>query len=68
MIVFGTFNDVPAKTFFHVQLDTEYRKRWDKLVIKLDIIDRYKNNLNANCDENAGNEVLHWVMKYPVSF
>lgn len=54
--VFGTFYDIPARAFFSVQTDTEYRKRWDKLVIKLDIIDR---------DASNGCEVVHWVMQYP---
>lgn len=54
--VFGTFHDIPARAFFSVQTDTEYRKRWDKLVIKLDIIDR---------DASDGCEVVHWVMQYP---
>ncbi|KAM7284480.1 stAR-related lipid transfer protein 7, mitochondrial [Ixodes scapularis] len=54
--VFGTFYDIPARAFFSVQTDTEYRKRWDKLVIKLDIIDR---------EAKGGCEVVHWVMQYP---
>lgn len=54
--VFGSFGDIPARAFFDVQIDTEYRKKWDKLVVKLDIIDK---------DEMEGNEVIHWVMHYP---
>ncbi|GIX75810.1 stAR-related lipid transfer protein 7, mitochondrial [Caerostris extrusa] len=55
--IMGTFYDVPARTFFAVQTDIEYRKKWDKLVIKLDVIDKEN-------DEN-GCEVMHWVMHYP---
>ncbi|XP_055946134.1 stAR-related lipid transfer protein 7, mitochondrial-like isoform X2 [Argiope bruennichi] len=55
--VMGTFYDVPARTFFAVQTDIEYRKQWDKLVIKLDIIDKE--------DVENGCEVMHWVMHYP---
>lgn len=54
--VFGTFTDIPARAFFSVQTDTEYRKKWDKLVIKLDVIDK---------DDKDGCEVIHWVMHYP---
>ncbi|XP_023234789.1 stAR-related lipid transfer protein 7, mitochondrial-like [Centruroides sculpturatus] len=54
--VYGSFFDIPPRVFFHVQKDTEYRKKWDKLVIKLDIIDR---------EGEDGNEVVHWVMHYP---
>lgn len=54
--VFGTFYDIPARAFFSVQTDTEYRKRWDSLVIKLDIIDK---------EAKGGCEIVHWVMHYP---
>lgn len=40
------------------QLDTEYRKKWDALVIKLEVIER---------DVVSGSEVLHWVTHFPVS-
>lgn len=73
--VFGTFHDIPAKTFFNVQMDTEYRKKWDSLIVKLNIVDKQKRNepLNIQSSLNevdfldTGNEVLQWVMKYPVS-
>jgi len=42
----------------NVQVDLEFRKQWDKLVITLDVVDR---------DELSGTEVVHWVMHYPVS-
>ena len=41
-----------------LQLDTEYRKKWDALVIKLEVIER---------DAVSGSEVLHWVTHFPVS-
>ncbi|KAK2093248.1 StAR- lipid transfer protein 7, mitochondrial [Saguinus oedipus] len=37
-------------------LDTEYRKKWDALVIKLEVIER---------DVVSGSEVLHWVTHFP---
>uniref|UniRef100_A0A8C8B2I6 StAR-related lipid transfer protein 7, mitochondrial n=1 Tax=Otus sunia TaxID=257818 RepID=A0A8C8B2I6_9STRI len=37
-------------------LDTEYRKKWDSLVIKLDVIER---------DLATGSEVIHWVTHFP---
>lgn len=40
------------------QLDTEYRKKWDSLVIKLEVVDR---------DSNTGSEVVHWATQFPVS-
>lgn len=52
--VYGTFTDIPARAFFAVQCDTEYRKKWDKLVVNLDIVDK-----------DDKNEVIHWHMHYP---
>ncbi|KAI1305955.1 StAR-related lipid transfer protein 7, mitochondrial [Halotydeus destructor] len=67
--IFGTFDDVPAKAFFAVQMDTEYRKSWDKLVIKLDVVDREMKNAprdyNSVSYYDSHNEVVHWVMNYP---
>ncbi|XP_021230500.1 stAR-related lipid transfer protein 7, mitochondrial isoform X2 [Numida meleagris] len=54
--VFGTYTDVTPRQFFNVQLDTEYRKKWDSLVIKLDVIER---------DAATGSEVIHWVTHFP---
>lgn len=54
--VFGTYTDVTPRQFFNVQLDTEYRKKWDALVIKLEVIER---------DAVSGSEVLHWVTHFP---
>ncbi|XP_062995444.1 stAR-related lipid transfer protein 7, mitochondrial [Elgaria multicarinata webbii] len=54
--VFGTYTDVTPRQFFNVQLDTEYRKKWDSLVIKLEVIER---------DRDSGSEVVHWVTHFP---
>ncbi|XP_077161867.1 stAR-related lipid transfer protein 7, mitochondrial [Paroedura picta] len=54
--VFGTYTDVTPRQFFNVQLDTEYRKKWDSLVIKLEVVER---------DKDTGSEVVHWVTHFP---
>lgn len=54
--VFGTYTDITPRQFFNVQLDTEYRKKWDALVIKLEVVDR---------DANTGSEVVHWATHFP---
>ncbi|XP_037403438.1 stAR-related lipid transfer protein 7, mitochondrial [Pygocentrus nattereri] len=54
--VFGSYTDITPRQFFNVQLDTEYRKKWDALVIKLDVVDR---------DLNTGSEVIHWATHFP---
>ncbi|CAN9504921.1 unnamed protein product [Ophioblennius macclurei] len=54
--VLGSYNDVTPRQFFNVQLDTEYRKKWDSLVIKLEVVDR---------DAYTGSEVVHWATHFP---
>ncbi|XP_048876586.1 stAR-related lipid transfer protein 7, mitochondrial isoform X1 [Brienomyrus brachyistius] len=54
--VLGTYNDITPRQFFNVQLDTEYRKKWDSLVIKLEVVDR---------DASTGTEVVHWATHFP---
>ncbi|TMS08662.1 StAR-related lipid transfer protein 7, mitochondrial [Larimichthys crocea] len=54
--VLGSYNDVTPRQFFNVQLDTEYRKKWDSLVIKLEVVDR---------DTSTGSEVVHWATHFP---
>ncbi|XP_075063464.1 stAR-related lipid transfer protein 7, mitochondrial [Mixophyes fleayi] len=54
--VCGSYRDVTPRQFFNVQLDTEYRKKWDALVIKLEVVER---------DEVSGSEVVHWVTHFP---
>lgn len=40
------------------QVDLGYRKTWDKLVIKLEVVDQ---------DDKTSCEVVQWVMHFPVS-
>ncbi|TNM91900.1 stAR-related lipid transfer protein 7, mitochondrial [Takifugu flavidus] len=54
--VLGSYDDVTPRQFFNVQLDTEYRKKWDALVIKLEVVDR---------DPNTGSEIVHWATHFP---
>uniref|UniRef100_A0A803VUL9 Phosphatidylcholine transfer protein n=1 Tax=Ficedula albicollis TaxID=59894 RepID=A0A803VUL9_FICAL len=54
--VFGSYTDVTPRQFFNVQLDTEYRKKWDSLVLKLDVVER---------DPATGSELVHWVTQFP---
>lgn len=41
------------------QLDLEYRKKWDSMVVSLDVVES---------DEDSGSEVVRWISKFPVSF
>ena len=40
-----------------LQVDLEFRKQWDKLVIDLDVVDE---------DDESGAQVIHWVTHFPV--
>ena len=74
--IFGTYDDIPGKAFFLVQLDTTFRKVWDKLVIKLDVVDAESKIMRKDPDYesmidnekqnfDSKNQVVHWVMHYP---
>lgn len=52
------FNNINTLPFPSPQLDIEYRKKWDSLVIKLEVVDR---------DARTGSEVVHWATHFPVS-
>ncbi|XP_068609076.1 stAR-related lipid transfer protein 7, mitochondrial [Brachionichthys hirsutus] len=54
--VLGSYDDVTPRQFFNVQLDTEYRKKWDSLVIKLEVVDR---------DASTHSEIVHWATHFP---
>lgn len=66
--MFGSFTDISAQEFFTVQKDLEYRKTWDYLLIKLEVLEQEK---KVFCPEDNvidyGNEIIHWIMHYPVS-
>lgn len=70
--MFGSFDDISAYSFYSVQKDLDYRKKWDKLVIKLDVVDvestKPKTVSKRHRLYDTGNELIHWIMKYPVSF
>ena len=54
----GRNAEICANDFFTVQTDLNYRKVWDKLVIKIDVVDQNK---------ETKEEVLRWITAYPVS-
>uniref|UniRef100_A0A915KCJ1 START domain-containing protein n=1 Tax=Romanomermis culicivorax TaxID=13658 RepID=A0A915KCJ1_ROMCU len=52
----GRYTDVPAYGFLIAQMDLEYRKKWDHLVVCLDVLE---------CDSATGSEVIRWVTHFP---
>lgn len=69
VLVFGSFFDISAYSFYLVQMDLDFRKEWDNLVLKLSVIEKESNaSLESAVNvEDTGNELIHWVMKFPVS-
>lgn len=55
--VFGSYKDLPASCFYKIQLDLEYRKKWDSHVIKLE---------RVAVDEETGSEVIYWATQFPL--
>ncbi|XP_060074324.1 stAR-related lipid transfer protein 7, mitochondrial-like [Ylistrum balloti] len=53
--VYGTYHDITPMSFYTVQVDLQYRKKWDKRVVKLDVVDQ---------DKGSGAEIVHWVTKF----
>lgn len=56
---FGSYTDIPARAFYDVQVDIEYRKQWDSHVIKIEKVDQ---------DDDTGSEVLYWATHFPLGF
>lgn len=57
--VYGTFSDISAKLFFNIQMDNEYRKKWDELVVKIEVVEE---------DQKRKEQVLQWVTRLPYPF
>jgi hypothetical protein len=73
--VFGSFTDISPRDFFVVQMDVDYRKEWDRLIVQLETVDRERGSKNLYSDFlskpthshfDSGNEVIQWIMHYPV--
>jgi len=54
--VYGSYDDLPARAFYTAQVDLEFRKKWDKLVISLDVVDQEK---------ESDTELVQWIMHFP---
>lgn len=56
---YGSYSDIPARAFFDVQVDLDYRKQWDSHVIKIEKVDE---------DKESGSELVYWATYFPLSF
>lgn len=58
--VFGSYPDVTATDFLNVQVDTEYRKKWDSTAVALETIEN-------DPKEEMHSDIIYWEMLWPVS-
>lgn len=58
--VYGSYDDVTAQDFLNVQVDINFRKKWDETAIQLEVIEK---------DSHAGSnsDLVYWEMLWPVS-
>ncbi len=54
--VLGRVQDLTPLEFFQTQIDLEYRKVWDNLVLSLDVIDH---------DQTSHTDLVYWTMRFP---
>ncbi|XP_021941688.1 stAR-related lipid transfer protein 7, mitochondrial isoform X2 [Zootermopsis nevadensis] len=57
--VYGKYNDVAARDFLKVQIDTEFRKTWDNTAINLKVVEQ---------DSKSNSDIVYWEMKWPRMF
>ncbi|CAL8138792.1 unnamed protein product [Orchesella dallaii] len=57
--VYGYYDDISAEDFLDVQLDIEYRKKWDDTALQLEIVEK---------DAVSMSEVIYWEMRWPRMF
>lgn len=54
--VLGRINDVTPIEFYETQIDINFRKKWDFLVISIEMLDK---------DVTSNTELIRWVSKFP---
>lgn len=59
--VYGSFNDVCAEDFLNVQIDTEYRKRWDNTAVSLEVVEK-------DPIPHSNSDVIYWELLWPKLF
>lgn len=59
--VYGNYKDVTAEDFLSVQMDTNYRKKWDPTAVALEVVEQDKLH-----DSNS--DIVYWEMQWPRLF
>lgn len=58
--VYGSYNDVSAEDFGNVQVDTDYRRKWDATAVILEVAE-------TDPDPESHSDVIYWELLWPVS-
>lgn len=58
-ILFGIYREVRADLFLKVQIDIEYRRKWDPTAVEIRIVDT---------DPQTGSNIIYWEMQWPKFF
>lgn len=58
--VFGSYHDVSAGDFLNVQVDTDYRRKWDNTAVMLEVAEK-------DPEKDLNGDILYWEMQWPVS-
>uniref|UniRef100_H2YWB0 Phosphatidylcholine transfer protein n=1 Tax=Ciona savignyi TaxID=51511 RepID=H2YWB0_CIOSA len=57
--VFGRFKDVSARQFFTIQVDDNYRRKWDDHVLSINTVEE---------NQAKGEIVVQWISHFPYPF
>ncbi|CAH1187382.1 unnamed protein product [Phyllotreta striolata] len=57
--MFGTYNDVSAEDFLNVQVDIDYRRKWDTTAVQLK---------QGESEELTNSDIIYWEMLWPRLF
>ncbi|XP_011347110.1 stAR-related lipid transfer protein 7, mitochondrial isoform X2 [Ooceraea biroi] len=63
--VYGSFADVTANDFLQVQIDVDYRKKWDPTAQELQIIET---DPDTESSTDHSTDIIHWEMIWPKLF
>ncbi|XP_011154538.1 stAR-related lipid transfer protein 7, mitochondrial isoform X2 [Harpegnathos saltator] len=63
--VYGSFSDVTAEDFLQIQIDVDYRLKWDSTAKELEIIETDPKSISS---VDQSNDIIHWEMLWPSLF
>lgn len=58
--MYGSYNDVSAEDFLNVQVDTDYRRKWDVTAVALEVAE-------TDPEPESNSDIIYWEMLWPVS-